>query len=198
MGYGGGFRSFDRIVNVEVEEPVSWILGLAAVAFAWGSWEVLSPRFFVSPDFVAVFLGFVLHEAAHKLVAIRMGMKSEFIAYGPGLLITFLSGLVPFIIVLAPGYVRSIHTGWAHPKGFLYSVAAGPAVNIALALAAAIALQFAPATLVAYLRAVVDVNAWFAFFNLLPVPPLDGSKIFRATPTWWAVMIASSILLLAL
>ncbi|BAN90704.1 metalloprotease [Aeropyrum camini] len=197
MGYGG-FRSFDRMLSIEIEEPLSWVLGLAAVAFAWGSWDILNPRFFVSPDFVAVFLGFVLHEAAHKLVAIRMGMKSEFIAYGPGLLITFLSGLVPFIIVLAPGYVRSIHTGWTHPKGFLYSVAAGPAVNIAIALGAAIILQFSPAYMAAYLRAILDLNAWFAFFNLLPVPPLDGSRIFRVTPTWWVVMLVSSILLLAL
>ncbi|MCE4604572.1 MAG: metalloprotease [Aeropyrum sp.] len=194
---GGGGLS--RRVNIELEEPVSWIAGLAAVTFAWGGLSVLNPQFYISPSFIAVLAGFVLHEAAHKIVAIRMGMKSEFVAYGPGLLVTFLSGIIPFIVVLAPGYVRSVYTGWTSPKGFFYSVVAGPSTNILLALASLFLLQASPPLeLARYLSAMVEVNAWFAFFNLLPISPLDGSKILRASPTVWAAMfIVSAVLVVS-
>ncbi|MEM0272858.1 MAG: site-2 protease family protein, partial [Thermoprotei archaeon] len=34
---------------------------------------------------------------------------------------------------------------------------------------------------------VMRINAWIAFFNLLPLPPLDGSKIFRRSLIEWLV-----------
>ncbi len=183
--------------DLEVYEPYSWVLGIAAVAVAWGGvWSVLDPGFYVSPDFMAILLGFALHELAHKYVARRYGMDSEFVAYGPGLLITFLSGLIPGIIVIAPGYVRTLVYYGAPRRGLLYSVAAGPGTNIALALAALILAPGAPAPLGLYLAAIAEVNSWLAFFNLLPIPPLDGSKVIRENPALWAAMIAASLALL--
>lgn len=34
-----------------------------------------------------------------------------------------------------------------------------------------------------------SVNAWVAFFNLWPIPPLDGWKVMRWNVGYWAVMI---------
>jgi len=185
--------------DVEIYEPYSWLLGLAAVAVAWGGvWSVLDPAFYVSPDFIAILLGFTLHELAHKYVARRYGMEAEFVAYGPGLLITFLSGLIPGIIIIAPGYVRTLVYYGAPRRGLLYSVASGPATNIALALAALVAAPMLPGVAKAYAYAIIDVNSWLAFFNLLPVPPLDGSKILRESVGLWAVMIVASVALMVL
>ena len=184
-------------LDLEVYEPYSWLLGVAAVAVAWGGvWSLLDPGFYVSPDFIAILVGFALHELAHKYVARRYGMDSEFVAYGPGLLITFLSGLIPGIIIIAPGYVRTLVYYGAPRRGLLYSVAAGPGTNIALALTALILAPGAPAPLRFYLAALAEVNSWLAFFNLLPIPPLDGSKIIRENTALWAAMIAASLALL--
>lgn len=185
-------------LTVEIEEPLSWIAGIAAVTFAWGGFRVFNPLFYVSPSFVAILLGFVLHELAHKTVSRRYGMAAGFVAFGPGLLITFLSGLIPGFVVLAPGYVRTIYHPWASREALLYSVAAGPATNILLSLAGIILYQSLDpfSQLALYARDIAAINAYFAFFNLLPIPPLDGSKIIRDNAGLWVGMMLAALVLL--
>ncbi|MEM3983774.1 MAG: hypothetical protein QW630_04545 [Sulfolobales archaeon] len=45
---------------------------------------------------------------------------------------------------------------------------------------------------------VMRINAWIAFFNLLPLPPLDGSKIFRRSLIEWLVIFVTSATVLRL
>ncbi|HEY3414344.1 MAG TPA: site-2 protease family protein [Armatimonadota bacterium] len=56
----------------------------------------------------------------------------------------------------------------------------GPFSNILMATAAGLLLRFVPsmpAAAAAVLATVVYLNLWLAFFNLIPFPPLDGSRI---------------------
>lgn len=39
------------------------------------------------------------------------------------------------------------------------------------------------------------VNGWIALFNLIPVPPLDGSKIMRADFNSWITMLLLALVL---
>ncbi len=188
-----------KSTSMEIDEPLSWALALVALAVAFGGFRVLDPGFYTSPVFLGVLIGFVGHELMHRMVAVRHGYHARFIAYIPGLLATLASGFIPGLVILAPGYVAvSTYSYLARPgHGVYLSVAAGPAFNIAvsaLALAASIPLEDAAA---AYMRVVAWVNAWMAFFNLLPVPPLDGSKIIRWNTGLWLAMIILSIGLLA-
>lgn len=59
---------------------------------------------------------------------------------------------------------------------------AGPGTNIALAVVFGIALRFlGPASvLAAPFAIIVELNLLLALFNLIPLPPLDGSKVFSA------------------
>lgn len=173
-----------RLLSGEIEEPVSFPLALAAITIAVGGSGVLDPRFYTSGYFAGILAGFILHELAHRQVARRYGMHAEFIAYPPGLLITLASTVLP-IIILAPGYVRTYAFYGYNPRGFLNSVAAGPAVNIALALMGIIAYTAIGST---WAWSFAWVNGLIAVFNLLPVPPLDGEKIIRVDTRLWAAM----------
>jgi Zn-dependent protease len=60
--------------------------------------------------------------------------------------------------------------------------AAGPASNIALAIIFAMVVRFTDAlalsdTFIVLAVQVIILNIFLAFFNLVPIPPLDGSKI---------------------
>lgn len=171
----------------EIEEPVSWVLAIAVLAFALGGLKSLSPSFLLSPLFIGILIGFTAHELAHRGVARAYGMSASFVAFVPGLVITFLSGFLP-VKFLAPGYVRTISFYGYNVRGILYSVAAGPLTNIIIAFIALALAQAYPGWS-RFLGEIAWVNGWLAFFNLLPIPPLDGSKIFALNKALWAALM---------
>lgn len=188
---------FSSIIWREFEEPGSWILAIAAMTIAVGRSEVLSPSFYSSGLFVGLLIGFLAHEIAHRQVARLHGLGASFVAYGPGLLLTLASSLLP-IIILAPGYVRTISYGYTYDgRGILRSVAAGPATNIAIAFLGLLLVTLVDPASRSFFYGIVTINLWLAFFNLLPFPPLDGEKIFRLDKKTWLIMILTVILLYA-
>ena len=40
---------------------------------------------------------------------------------------------------------------------------------------------------------IVKINSFLAIFNLLPIPPLDGSKVIWYNITWWISLITASV-----
>ncbi|MCE4624694.1 MAG: M50 family metallopeptidase [Desulfurococcales archaeon] len=185
----------------EIGEPTSWILAILAVALALGKWKsALDPGFYVSPLFISIIVAFLAHELAHKLVGRKYGMVTEFVVYTPGLLLTILSGLLP-VVILAPGYVKTLIYYYTRSteKGIVASVAAGPATNIIISLLSILLLTAysnAYTTVHHLLAYMAWVNSWIAFFNLLPIPPLDGSKLASRSRGLWISLFAISLLLL--
>lgn len=98
--------------------------------------------------------------------------------------------LVPLVTWFSGGFIF----GWAKPvpynpynvrKGKLGEALialAGPAANIAIALVGGMLIRFLPplGTPATVLAGVVLINLVLAVFNLVPIPPLDGSKILFA------------------
>lgn len=141
----------------------------------------------IDPDVVLVVLaislgtagvGFLLHELAHKVVAIRFGQDAEFRADYGMLLLAILGGLIGFLFA-APGAVY--HRGRITPRQRGLVALAGPVTNIVLAVAfLGFVVIVDPAT--QSLLAVVGsrgfvINLLLAGFNMIPFGPLDGATV---------------------
>jgi Zn-dependent protease len=150
---------------------------------------------------------FILHELAHKVVAQRMDMWAEFRANYFGLTGGVLLTAMFKILLSVPGAVFIYGDADRRDAGVISIV--GPMVNLAIgyvalgldALLPSIAIPSAGAGGIANLyELVVLANAVLAGFNMLPVGPLDGRKVFRWSPLAffgiWALVAALVLLVL--
>lgn len=136
-------------------------------------------------------LGFVLHELAHRHLARRYGCRAEFRSFPPFLAIAIASAFFGFIFA-APGAV--FISGTSRSKESARIAASGPAMNIALAFAF-IALRFlAPVSAIEPVFFYgASINAFLAFFNLIPFGGFDGLKILRGDQKLFYVVMLASI-----
>jgi Zn-dependent protease len=129
----------------------------------------------------------ILHEISHGYVAYRLGDPTA--KYEGRLTLNPISHLDPIGTILLPiltFFTAGFIFGWAKPvpynpynlknpqKDSIYIALAGPLTNILLALIFTLLYKIFPSNIFLFgLR----INLVLAFFNLLPIPPLDGSKI---------------------
>lgn len=141
----------------------------------------------------------ILHEIAHGYVAERLGDPTARLAgrltLNPKNHIDPIMSIALPLILLISG--SPIIFGAAKPvpvdpfnlrdgrKDLALVSLSGPLTNVALAIIASLILKFIPFspnlilnTLSLILATIVHLNLLLAIFNLLPIPPLDGSKIF--------------------
>jgi len=193
---------------VTLKEPFAFIIALIAISLTVGSkYLIFGPIAFFPIIAASVSLAFLPHELMHRYIARKMGCFSRFVLDPFGLMLTLATAIpfIPFKIII-PGYVL-ISSHYYDPitrkriEGV--SAIAGPLTNLVIALIGIILLNTAILLttnqyLNIFLLYLIIVNAWIAFFNLLPVPPLDGSKIISWKPVNWALLFTLSIVLLFL
>src|SRR3989338_120517 len=147
--------------------------------------------------FIAFFtagMGFLLHELMHKYVAQKYGLFAEFRAHYLGLFMALIFSLFGFILA-APGAVI-IHGFITREKNGKISLA-GPTTNIVLALIFLILVIFTTENnlLKAFLSYGLSINSLLALFNMLPVMPFDGSKIFAWNKKIYLLTILVALIL---
>lgn len=151
---------------------------------------------FKAIQIIILLFSVILHEVMHGYVALRFGDRTA--ERAGRLTLNPLPHIDLVGTILVPGLLLISQTGfilaWAKPvpvnplnfsnlrKGELFVSAAGIIANFSLAIAASILFHIlknfsVPDLLSQALIFIVVINILLALFNLLPVPPLDGSKI---------------------
>jgi Zn-dependent protease len=128
-------------------------------------------------------VGFLLHELAHKVVAIRFGQIAEFRADYGMLALAVGAGLAGFLFA-APGAVYHGGRNVTSRQNGLIALA-GPATNVLLTFAFVPLMAVEPLSAVGALG--VTVNALLAGFNMIPFGPLDGRKVLAWSKAVFAV-----------
>jgi len=142
---------------------------------------------------VTVGLGFVLHEIAHKLMAIRYGFWAEYKLWPEGLILALVTSYFGFVFA-APGAVYIHGTYIDRDINGKISIA-GPLTNIMLAVIFLMASSVLPSPLGDIAVLGYAVNSFLALFNLIPIAVLDGAKVFRWNPLIWLIAAASAFAL---
>ena len=146
---------------------------------------------------VPIILAITLHEAAHGLVAYRLGddtaRKRGRVTLNP------VRHVDPVGTILLPGFMllfTQFIFGWARPvpvnprrmhrpvRDMAIVAIAGPATNLVLALVSAILLRFTtplPDSPERWISDALAVSVWInvilTVFNMMPLPPLDGGRV---------------------
>jgi len=175
---------------------VSWLtLSLAfALVISDSLFNLVSLAEAIPIALVGVGTGFIFHEMAHRNVARHYGFHAEFRAWNNGLILAVVFAIISFgrFTFAAPGATYIFANHISREKNGKISIA-GPVTNMVMGfalifLAAVIPSNFAFKVL---LNAGL-INFWFAFFNLLPIGPLDGKKVMAWNLGAWAAVILVS------
>jgi Zn-dependent protease len=157
---------------------------------------------------IVLIFSIVIHEVSHGYVADSLGdptaRRAGRLTLNPiKHLDVFGSFIVPLLLIISNA---SFIVGWAKPVpynpnllrdkkyGPLKVALAGPLSNLVIASFFGIFLRFAhgflPEITIVALGFIVFLNILLAVFNLIPIPPLDGSKILTVIlPPKYSMMV---------
>ncbi len=184
-----------------MEEIRDMIISILALTLVF-SFPDIESLFFVS--FIIVSISFLLCEIGHKIMATRLGCTATFKLWPPGIMLSLFSIALKYIGgfgIFTPGHIEiapykfgrwGIKVIRLTPHDLGIISLAGVGINIILAYV----FLLIPGEFFSMLS---QISALLAFFNLLPIPPLDGSRIFLwSFSIWFFLMSITTIVLFVL
>lgn len=160
-----------------------------------GSMDFSSVIIYILSSLIVIFLTLPVHEYAHGWTAVKLGDPTPRyqgrLSFSPFAHIDYIGALC--IILFGFGWAKPVQVNsfnFRNPKKDMAITAlAGPVSNIIMATAAMLIsnaiIAFAPMVTVTlyvfyFFYFIAQINISLAVFNLIPIPPLDGSRLLSA------------------
>lgn len=183
----------------EIRDLLISILALTVI-FSWKAFPDYGLDLNLLPtSAIIIIVAFFLHEMAHKFTAKRLGLIAHYqmwpqaLLFGMVLMIFGIKFAAPGAVVISayrfaryPMRMRNIQLS---EQGIVSMM--GPMTNILVAIIGT--LFTGP-----FFKTLIFINAWLALINMLPIPPLDGSKILLWKFWIWGFMFFLSLILIFL
>ena len=153
--------------------------------------------FHILLQFAVLIFAITIHEFAHGLVAYKLGDPTA--KYMGRLTLNPIVHIDLFGTIILPLLLTLAHIppiGWAKPvpvdfmslknpkRDMLWVALAGPFANFLIAIALSVVIKLFPMLVHTIIGQVIFfgiiINMILALFNLIPIPPLDGSRIVSA------------------
>lgn len=148
---------------------------------------------------IATATAFVIHEMGHKFVAIRHGYVAHFQMWTWGIVLALVTAVLtggrfffgaPGAVYITPGAAAGVFGYGYYSSSYKMSdpehenmiiSAAGPGINLVFASLFLVLLLFFNTKGFVSILAVFgyQLNAILGAFNMLPIPPFDGYKVFK-------------------
>lgn len=186
--------------NFTREEIRDILISILALSMFF-SYPDFRDLFFISLGIISV--SFIFRQIIHKIMAHRLQCTASYKIFAPGLIIGFGSMFLKEIfsfVVLISGYIEIVPYKFGRwgikvikltPYDLGIITLAGILINIFFAYFFLLFDGY-------IFQLITTINALLAFFSLIPIPPLDGSKIFMWSIGGWVFLILISIIPLIL
>ena len=190
--------AFSDYEKEQLRESIGFLTLAFALALSNGLFVVMDdPSILITTlplAFAAVMTGFLLHELAHKWMAQQYGCWAEYRGNKNGLYFALAMSAFGFLLA-APGAVMVSGRITERQNGIIAAV--GPLTNIAIAIVAlpiyifTVGLDWPISLLGELARFIIIINLILGGFNMIPVQPLDGSKVIMWSKTAYLGIIAA-------
>lgn len=194
-------------IEIDKAEVFDLAISLAILTVAF---SILGDRRIPSVDDIVISAfgvgsAFLLHELAHKFTAMHFGYKAIYKANYGGLILMLFTSLAGFIFAIPGGVAIYKDKSNEQPNGNddalvssdeidlkvgMWIALAGPFTNLILT-AISLSLIFSGLAIkgIALNAAIYSIliNLTLAAFNMIPIDPLDGKKIFNGSKVVWAI-----------